>query len=93
MTHRERGCTAPRNTLMAFRQSLEAGDIGIEFDVTHNADCDSVVIHDDTLEITTNGQAECLNHIEGAGRRFLIRSALFRRKHYFLHTSERCRIC
>ena len=35
MTHRERGCTAPRDTLMAFRQSLEAGDIGIEFDVTH----------------------------------------------------------
>ena len=60
--HRGRNRTAPENTLIAFRQSLEAGDIGIEFDVTLSADCEPVVIHDDTLERTTNGQGGVFNH-------------------------------
>jgi len=60
--HRGRSRTAPENTLMAFRQSLDAGDAGIEFDVTLSADCKPVIIHDDTLERTTDGQGEVFNH-------------------------------
>lgn len=60
--HRGRSRTAPENTLMAFRQSLEAGDAGIEFDVALSADCEPVIIHDDTLERTTSGQGGVSNH-------------------------------
>jgi len=60
--HRGRSRTAPENTLMAFRQSLEAGDAGIEFDVALSADGEPIIIHDDTLERTTNGQGGVSSH-------------------------------
>ncbi len=44
----------PENTLRSVRQALELGANGIEVDV-HPADGRLVVIHDDTLNRTTNG--------------------------------------
>lgn len=44
----------PENTLRSVRRALELGADGIEVDV-HLADGRLVVIHDDTLNRTTNG--------------------------------------
>jgi len=53
--HRGASATAPENTLAAFREALAAGADGIELDVHLSADGVPVVIHDDTLERTTDG--------------------------------------
>lgn len=53
--HRGACGTMPENTLASFRKALELGVDGIEFDVQMSGDGEPVVIHDDTLERTTNG--------------------------------------
>ncbi len=52
-----RGCSgaAPENTLAAFRRAIAAGADMLELDVLPSRDGELVVIHDDTLERTTNG--------------------------------------
>ena len=46
---------APENTLASMRKALALGVDGIEFDIQLSRDGVPVVIHDDTLERTTNG--------------------------------------
>ena len=46
----------PENTLVAFKAAMDAGVQMIELDVTLSRDRKLVVIHDATLERTTNGQ-------------------------------------
>ncbi len=46
---------APENTLASFRKALELGVPGFEFDIQLSKDGQPMVIHDDTLERTTNG--------------------------------------
>ncbi|MGH2523785.1 MAG: glycerophosphodiester phosphodiesterase, partial [Anaerolineales bacterium] len=53
--HRGASAYAPENTLAAFRRSLELGAEGVELDVTLSADGVLVVIHDDTVDRTTDG--------------------------------------
>lgn len=53
--HRGARDVAPENTLAAFRAALIAEADGIELDVMRCATGEIVVIHDDTLERTTNG--------------------------------------
>jgi glycerophosphoryl diester phosphodiesterase len=53
--HRGASAEAPENTLAAFRRAIEVGADGIELDVHLCADGVPVVIHDETLERTTNG--------------------------------------
>ena len=43
------------NTLASFREAIAQGATGIELDVHLSADGQVIVIHDDTLEATTNG--------------------------------------
>lgn len=45
----------PENTLVAFDAAIQAGTHMIELDVTFSRDRKLVVIHDDTLDRTTNG--------------------------------------
>ena len=45
----------PENTLVAFQAAMDAGAQMIELDVTLSRDRKLVVIHDATLERTTNG--------------------------------------
>ncbi|HEU0055202.1 MAG TPA: glycerophosphodiester phosphodiesterase [Longimicrobium sp.] len=52
--HRGAPREAPENTLEAFRRARAHGADGIEFDVQPSADGVGVVIHDDTLERTTD---------------------------------------
>lgn len=54
--HRGASAYAPENTLAAFRRAVELGAEGVELDVTLSADGVPVVIHDDTLDRTTDGR-------------------------------------
>ncbi len=47
---------APENTIASMRKALEIGVDGFEFDIQLSKDGIPVVIHDDTLERTTNGK-------------------------------------
>lgn len=54
--HRGGGTLAPENTLAGIRRAAELGFGGVEFDVMLTADKIPVLIHDETLERTTNGR-------------------------------------
>jgi glycerophosphoryl diester phosphodiesterase len=53
--HRGASGDAPENTLAAFELALQQGADGIEFDVRLSADGQVVVVHDATVDRTTNG--------------------------------------
>src|SRR5262245_35511267 len=53
--HRGGGTLAPENTLAGIRTAAQMGCGGVEFDVMLSADGVPVLIHDETLERTTNG--------------------------------------
>lgn len=53
--HRGASASAPENTLEAFRLGVEAGAGGLEMDAHLTRDGEVVVIHDDTVDRTTNG--------------------------------------
>ena len=53
--HRGASAAAPQNTLAAFRKAVELGADGVELDVQLSADGAVVVIHDFTVDKTTNG--------------------------------------
>jgi glycerophosphoryl diester phosphodiesterase len=55
IAHRGACDVAPENTLAAFEAAVQAGADGIELDVTRCASGEIVVIHDDTVDRTTNG--------------------------------------
>lgn len=55
VAHRGFSAIAPENTLAAFREALSTGVNAVEFDVHLTADGVPVVMHDETLERTTNG--------------------------------------
>ncbi len=54
--HRGASADAPENTLAAFALALEQNADGIELDVHLSADGVPVVIHDDTVDRTTDGE-------------------------------------
>jgi glycerophosphoryl diester phosphodiesterase len=54
VAHRGNSSAAPENTLSAFRSALKLGVDGVELDYHHSADGVPVIIHDDTLDRTTN---------------------------------------
>jgi glycerophosphoryl diester phosphodiesterase len=53
--HRGSSVYAPENTLAAFKLAVEQRADGIELDVKLSADGQVVVMHDDTVDRTTNG--------------------------------------
>ena len=53
--HRGASDAAPENTLPAFARAVEQGADGIELDVHLSRDGELVVIHDETLDRTTDG--------------------------------------
>lgn len=54
--HRGAKNEAPENTFLSFKTALKAGVTGIEVDVHKTADDHLVVIHDSTVNRTTNGK-------------------------------------
>jgi glycerophosphoryl diester phosphodiesterase len=55
LAHRGASALAPENTIEAFRLAVEAGAGGLELDVHITRDGHIVVIHDATVDRTTNG--------------------------------------
>lgn len=58
VAHRGGGALAPENTLGAIRLGAAKGFKGVEFDVMLAGDGTAVLIHDETVERTTNGRGE-----------------------------------
>ena len=56
IAHRGFRSKYPENTLTAFEAAIDAGAKMIELDVTLSKDREVIVIHDDTLDRTTNGK-------------------------------------
>lgn len=55
IAHRGNSSVAPQNTLAALEAAWRAGADSIEIDLQLSADGAAVVIHDDTVDATTNG--------------------------------------
>lgn len=53
--HRGFKAKYPENTLLSFQKAIEAGAHGVEFDVQLSSDGVAVIIHDETLDRTTDG--------------------------------------
>ena len=62
LAHRGASACAPENTLAAVRYAAEAGARWIETDVRLTADGGLVMIHDETLDRTTNGRGYVSTH-------------------------------
>jgi glycerophosphoryl diester phosphodiesterase len=62
IAHRGYRAKYPENTLIAFQAALDAGVQMIELDVALSRDRKLVVIHDATLERTTNGEGAVSDH-------------------------------
>jgi glycerophosphoryl diester phosphodiesterase len=58
IAHRGFSSLAPENTYSAFVEALKYGASGVEFDVHLSLDNIPIIIHDSTLERTTNGQGK-----------------------------------
>lgn len=56
IAHRGNSAVAPQNTLAAFEAAWRAGAASIEIDIQPTADGQVVVIHDETVDATTDGQ-------------------------------------
>lgn len=77
IAHRGASGQYPENTLLAFTKAMELGADAIELDVRLTADGVPVVLHDSTLDRTTNGTgavagltlAEVRRVVAGAGER------------------------
>lgn len=73
--HRGASQEAPENTLLAFKKAIEMGADGIELDVQMTKDGELVVIHDETIDRTSDGtgyvkdytlkQLQCYNFGKG----------------------------
>lgn len=62
VAHRGFSGAAPENTLVAFQKAIELGSDMIELDVHLSKEGEVVVIHDSTLERTTQGQGKIIDH-------------------------------
>ncbi len=60
--HRGACRVAPENTLPAFQAAIDLGADGIELDVQYSSDGKLVVIHNPTLDKTTNGEGRVTAH-------------------------------
>ncbi|MGH7694454.1 MAG: glycerophosphodiester phosphodiesterase family protein [Gemmatimonadaceae bacterium] len=58
IAHRGNSANAPENTLEAFQQAVAIAVDGVEFDVRLTADGQLVVMHDPTVDRTTDGSGE-----------------------------------
>ncbi len=60
--HRGLSATYPENTMEAFRAAVEAGVDQVETDIRITKDGELVLIHDATLDRTTNGTGRVVEH-------------------------------
>ena len=58
IAHRGSKGTHPENTCIAFREAVRVGAEGIELDVHLSKDGYLIVMHDETVDRTTDGHGE-----------------------------------
>ena len=56
IAHRGFSGNYPENTMLAFKKAIEAGADGIELDVHFSKDGEIVVIHDERVDRTSDGE-------------------------------------
>lgn len=66
LAHRCGGRLAPENTLAGLAAAAETGCGGVEFDVMLSGSGSPVLIHDETLERTTNGRGRVAHTLDDA---------------------------
>jgi glycerophosphoryl diester phosphodiesterase len=69
IAHRGDRAYAPENTLAAFKQAEEKGANAIEFDVKLTGDGEVIVLHDQTVDRTTDGHGNVVKYSLKALRR------------------------
>lgn len=79
IAHRGASGLAPENTLAAFRRAIRDGADWLELDVCASKDGAIVVIHDDTLDRTTDGTGRVDEHTRAALRGLDAGSSFHRR--------------
>ena len=62
MGHRGAAALEPENTLLSIRKAMEIGVDAVEIDVHLSKDKEIIVIHDSTLDRTTNGRGPVSNY-------------------------------
>jgi len=62
VAHRGASAHYPENTLLAFRRAIEQGVDALEIDVHRTSDDELVIIHDSTVDRTTNGTGNVYDH-------------------------------
>ncbi len=62
LAHRGDLAHAPENTLASFAQALQKGADGVELDAKLTSDGQVIVIHDTTVDRTTNGKGRIQSH-------------------------------
>ena len=70
IAHRGFSGKYPENTLLAFRKAIEAGADGAELDVHLTKDNELVVIHDERIDRTTDGEGFVADYTYGELSRF-----------------------
>lgn len=70
IAHRGGSLEAPENTMAAFRHAIEVGMRFVELDVQMSSDGELVVIHDETLDRTTDGTGAVHDYAFEELRRF-----------------------
>lgn len=63
VAHRGASAQYPENTLLAFHKAIEQGVDVLEIDIHRTADHELIVMHDSTLERTTNGHGNIHEHV------------------------------
>lgn len=66
VAHRGARRAAPENTLRAFQLALEQGAFALETDLRFSADDEIVLVHDETVDRTTDGRGAVREHSLGA---------------------------
>ena len=62
VAHRGASAQYLENTLLAFRKAIEQGVDALEIDIHRTADAELIVMHDSTLERTTDGHGNVCDH-------------------------------
>src|SRR3546814_13458171 len=62
IAHRGAGRYAPENTLAAMRHGAQHGFLMMEYDVKLSRDGVAILLHDDTVERTSNGVGHAADH-------------------------------
>uniref|UniRef100_A0A8C7KCT0 Glycerophosphodiester phosphodiesterase 1 n=1 Tax=Oncorhynchus kisutch TaxID=8019 RepID=A0A8C7KCT0_ONCKI len=62
VAHRAGGHDAPENTIAAIREASRNGATGVELDLGFTADGEAVLMHDETVDRTTNGTGGGINN-------------------------------